>query len=56
MNRNPMNERQSPYMPKSLPVSMRLTPPTTLASRSGPYSLASGSIWDRQKQRLKDRE
>jgi len=44
-NHNPMNGRPSPYMPKSLPPSLRPTPPSTIASRSaaGPYSLASGT-------------
>ena len=44
-NSNSMNERPSPYSPKSLPASIRPTPPSSLASRSaaGPYSLASAS-------------
>ena len=44
-NSNSTNERPSPYLPKSLPASIRPTPPSSLASRSaaGPYSLASAS-------------
>jgi len=44
-NRDFMSGRRGPYAPKSLPPSIRPTPPSSLASRAaaGPYSLASAS-------------